>query len=48
MASASSGASKVEGEYKNGACQCLRPWRDSQQAFAETLKLANKSPLHMV
>lgn len=43
----SADTSKVEGEYKNNACQCLHSWRRSQQAFvplADPLRLVNGSP----
>lgn len=39
--------SKVETEHKNGACLCLHPQRDSQQAPSlsiDILILANESP----
>lgn len=42
---------KVEGEYKNSACQHFQPQREFQHTpapLADALVLANESPSHIV
>ena len=51
MGPTSKAASKVDGEHKNDACQCLISQRGSQQApapSANALRLVNVSSSHMV
>lgn len=43
--------SRSEGECKNGACQHLHPFRESQHAsvpLADAVRLTNRSPSHIV